>query len=282
MNKKRIVRSIVIGYLAFLVVSWNVIAWAQDNTVFLPIVANAAGNDVWPLPTSTPTPEQQVIDRVLALPEAQEWLDRNPGWQTNVYTVDESENIWQVDFCSGPDCNEWLGYGQVNLNTGEVLESFFARDLTTEEFAAGKPKIEQYVQYDPEIQVRLGNPDLWYHEVTWNRWDQVWEVNYSYGLEAFTVRLTISDETEKVEFDSIVDPNAMDAQTKENERLDRARQLIWEAEGVGEAVEGHDSWKSYVEHQGGDQYTVALVADGQQLFSALIDIETGTILDSGR
>ncbi|MFN8445520.1 MAG: hypothetical protein U0175_32315 [Caldilineaceae bacterium] len=278
----RIVRSVVVGYFAFLIISWNIVAWAQSDTIFLPVVANAAANDVHPMPTPTASNEQQVLDLVTALPLAQEWLGRNPGWQSNVYQTDETENIWQVDFCTGADCDNWLGYGKVNLNTGEVIESFFTRDLTTEEFAAGKPKLERYVQSDPEVQGRLSNPDLWYHEVSWNRWVQQWEVNYSYGLDAFTVRLYINEETGKVELDSIFDPNEMDAQTKENERLDKARQLIWEADGVGDAVEGHDTWKSYVEHQSGNQYTVALVADGQQLFSALVDVEAGTVLDSGK
>lgn len=264
--------------LAFLSIA--LIASAQSGVIYLPVVAKSESVRV--PATATPTTEQQVIDLVTAIPEVKAWLDRYPGWTTNVYPEDEANNIWKVDFCSNKDCDEWLGYGKVNLNTGEVIDHFVPRELSAEELAAGKDKIEKYLQYDPEVLVRQGNPELWYHEINWNRWDALWEARYSYGLEAFTVRLNINKETNKVEFDSIVDPNELKAEEKAEQQRNRARELIWEAEGVGEAVDGHDSWKTYVEHQGGGKYTVAFVADGKQLFSALIDVDAGKVLESGK
>lgn len=282
MTKKRIARSLLVGYFAFLVVSWNVVAWAQSDTVFLPIVASAAADEIKVPPTATPAPDQDVIDRALSVNEIADWLAQNAGWQGNVYQTDEGANIWQVDFCSGEDCSEWLGYAQVNRTTGEVVNYFVPRTLSTEEFAEGKAKVENYVKYDPEVQSRMENPDLWYHETDWNRWEQVWEATYTYGLDAFAVRLSINKETGKVEFNSIINPNEMEAAAKEQERLDRARQLIWEAEGVGEAVDGYDTIKTYAEHQKDNLYTVSFVADGKQLYSALVDVEAGAVLEGGR
>jgi hypothetical protein len=282
MKMKRWLRLPTVIGIALLFGCWSAVTWGQSGSVFLPLVAQAAANSA-SVPQSLPNSvEQQVIDLILTLPRANAWLDKHPGWTANVYASNGGENIWQADFCLGTDCNEWLGYGKVNLATGEVIDSFFPTDLSPEEFAAGKEKIERFLQYDPEIQTRLGNPELWYYELNWNRWDQLWEAYYAYGLDAFTVRLSINSETGKVEFNSIVNPNEMDEETKAEEQRNQARQLVWQAEGVGEAVAGYDSWKTYVERQGGGLYTVAFVADGRQLFSALLDIDSGKIIESSR
>ena len=60
-----------------------------------------------------------MIDLVSAIAEVKGWLDRYPGWTANVYPEDEASNIWKVDFCNNQDCDEWLGFGKVNLNTAK-------------------------------------------------------------------------------------------------------------------------------------------------------------------
>ncbi len=280
MTISKTVRFLALSCFSLAFLSIAVIASAQSGIIYLPVVAKSESVRV--PATATPTTEQQVIDLVTAIAEVKDWLARYPGWTTNVYPEDEANNIWKVDFCNNKDCAEWLGYGKVNLNTGAVVEHFVPRELSSEELAAGKPKIEKYLEYDPETRVRQGNPDLWYHDIYWNRWDALWEAAYSYGLEAFTVRMKINQDTGKVELDSFVNPNELKDEDKAEQQRNRARELIWEAEGVGEAVAGQDGWKTYVEHQGGSKYTVAFVADGKQLFSALVDVDAGKVLESGK
>ena len=197
-------------------------------------------------------------------------------WQGEARQEHEQGNIWSVELYSEA-ADEWLGYGLVNAKTGEIIEFFVPRELTPEEFQAGRERVEKLVFGDAEVLALLGDPELWEHETGYDRWEARWYVWFAKGLDEWAVTVEMGDGWESIE---IIDPNALEEAEQEQLLRDQAIELAYEAEGVDKALDGVDDWRTYVEHQGGSQWTVSFVNDGEELFFALVDVESWQVLDS--
>jgi hypothetical protein len=244
-------------------------AGAQGG-LYLPALANGV--------KATPA-EQGDDQRAIALlaqqPPVARYLAGYPGWRGEAYLEEGSDSVWNIDLYAG---DEWIGWGQVDLAAGKVVDQYIPFDLPPEEFAAGKAKIEKFLVYDPEVKARLGEPDLWGHEVTWNRWDQEWQVWYWYGIDALAVVVGIDEDTGRVYLDSIRDANALKAEDQAEADRNRAIEIAYGADGIDAALAGFDAWRTYVEDQGQGRYTVAFVNGDRTLLAVLVDIGTGTVL----
>lgn len=219
------------------------------------------------------------IAKVAAAAEIAPVLANHPNWVAEAYPDDEAARIWHVDFYAEPE-GEYLGYGHVNLKSNELFEIEMPRDLSPAALQAGIAKIEAYLPYDAEVQARLGNPTLWYHDISYDRWEQVWQVYYSRGLTELLMTFYI-DENAHVTLDAIVDPALLSAEKAAEERRNRALNLAYSAEGVDEALAGVDNWQSYVEDQGRGQYTVAFTTAGRTLYRVQVDIDQEAIMAAG-
>ncbi|MBV7329587.1 hypothetical protein KFU94_15340 [Chloroflexi bacterium TSY] len=283
MNMNRFKTKLVV-FVVLLVVTFTftITIFAKDGsgTIYLPIVAAARTE----AEQQTPTPERQTdaesaIQILSAQSEVAGHLAKYDNWEGNAYPSEDNPNIWHVNFYDD-SVDEWLGHGYVNLVTGEIVEFFVPRDLSPEEFQAGLAKIEPFLAYDAEIKARQGNPELWYHEVYFNRWDQRWEAYYSYGLDEFVVILDYDSAEDHVHLDRIADPKVFEEKEALELKRNQAIELAFEAEGLWQKLDGIDHWHTYAEHQGGAQWTVEFVADGQELAHALVDIEAWTVISS--
>ncbi len=56
--------------------------------------------------------------------------------------------------------------------------------------------------------------------------------------------------------------------------------LFYGSKGIDKTLTGVDDWHTYVENQGNGQWSVSFVANGQELFYALVDVEKQQILES--
>ena len=219
---------------------------------------------------------QRAIQLFTAQDDVAAFLADYPDWQGESWPEDDAGQIWGIDLYSEA-ADEWLGWGQVNVSTGEVIEYFVPRDLSPEEFQAGLEKVEKYVFADAEILALLGDPEAWDHETRWNRWEANWEVWFGKGLDEWLVVVYLEDDYASLE---IIDPTAFEAEEQERLNRDQAIELAWEAEGIGEALDGVDYWTTYVENQGGSQWSVSFVSGDTELFYALVDIESWEVLES--
>jgi hypothetical protein len=130
------------------------------------------------------------------------------------------------------------------------------------------------------VQARLGNPALWYHDVSYDRWEESWKAYYSRGLEEMVITLYIDDNND-VYLDSIIDPSVLNEEEATEERRNRAITLAYSAEGIDEALAGVDNWRTYVEDQGDGQYTVAFSTTDRPLYRVHVNIDQARIIEAG-
>lgn len=218
--------------------------------------------------------QQAVIQVVAASPEFAEWLAGYPNYQGNAWQ-DEAGDYWAVEFYNEA-ADEWLGYAVVNATTGEIFESFIPKPLPTDVYQEQLQKVQTIVLDDPEVLARLGDPALWDVYTDFNRWEQKWDMYFYRGIEAVLVRSSITDAYFSI--DEIVDPNALSEDQALDEARNQAINIAYSAEGLDAALDGHDGWRTYVEQQGGSRWSVTFTLDEQELFYALVDIETNIVL----
>lgn len=281
--RQHVKRKFVAGaLLVFCMCVYGLAAWAQESQptlLYLPAIANAG---VAPRVTPVPANDKELaIQLVAAHPPIAEVLANYPNWVADAYPDDEANRFWHVDFYAEPD-GEHLGYGHIYLNTGEITEVSMPRELSPEEFQAGQAKIQAYLLYDAEVQALLGNPDFWYREINYNKWDERWEVYYSRGIEEWMLWMGIDAEDGKVYLREIVDPGALNAEKALEQRRNQAIELAYSATGVDEALTGVDNWRTYAEDQGNNLWSVSFAVEEHTLFSALVNVANGQVIESGK
>lgn len=224
--------------------------------------------------------EQQAIDLLTAVDEVAMHLANYPGWYGEAWESDSEPGVFNVDLYSAGG-EEWLGWGEVDMPNASVRDYFVPRELTPEEFQYGRERVEAFVLNDAELLALLGNLDEWGYETYYNRWDVVWETYFWRSIDAYVAVSYFDWESDEVWLDGIHDQNAFEADEREALNRSQAVELAYEAEGLWEALEGTDNWRTYVEHQGDSRYSVSFVTQDQSLFFALVDIATWEILESG-
>jgi hypothetical protein len=221
------------------------------------------------------TPEDRAIKWVSQTGEFAEWLAQYPNWVGYAY---QSEGvIYYVEFYNEAQ-DEWLGYAVVNIETGEISDSFIPRPLAPDVYAEQQERVQRLVLEDPEVLAVLVDPFLWQMYSDYNRYEQTWDIYFGRGTRAWLVRVTLDDYGYSIV--EIIDPN----QLSEEEALDAARNeaimLAYTGDGIDRALEGYDNWYTYAENIGGAVWSVEFAADGRELFYALVNIETDEVLET--
>lgn len=201
-----------------------------------------------------------------------------PDWTADTWREHETSQVVHIDFYSEA-ADEWLGYGSVNVATGEVIEYFVPRDLSAEEFQATRPVVEQAVLNDPEMAALLGDVSEWDYDFWYDRYDANWGGWFNRGLETYSV--TVNQWDGNYYLEEIYDPNQLEEEEARMMAQDRAIELAWEATGLWEAVKDTDDWTTYVAHQGGSLYTVEFVTTDRELYYVLVDTDSWTVVDEG-
>ena len=252
--------------MAALLALTGVVAAADDpgTQAFLPLIMAQQQDDI----------ETRVINLIAADPRAATYLATVPHWHAEAYH--EEDDIWDADFFDMS--NDWIGYGKVNIATEEVLEISMPTVLTPEEYQAGLAATEKLVLNDGEVLALLGDPALWGRTVDFDGWENTWYVYFERGLDNWLVRVQY-DSTDYW-IDEIVNPDALSAAEKREQNRNAAIELAYSAEGVWDALDGVDDWFTYAENQSGSQWSVSVVTADRDLFFALVDIDTGEILQT--
>lgn len=204
-------------------------------------------------------------------------LANYPDWTADAYPEDEEAGLWGVDFYSAA-ADEWLGYVLVDLPAQEIVEKYVPRELTAEEYQVGLEKVEAFVLQDAEILVLLGDPAQWERYTEYNRWDETWETGFYRGLDEWVVVTTLDGDD--VYLEGIYDPYEFEEDQAEQQRRDEAIGLAWEAEGIDQALDGVDNWRTFVSPQGDDIYAVSFATEDAELFYALVDVAAEQVLES--
>lgn len=210
-------------------------------------------------------------------PEVAGWLASYPDWTGDAWLEGEDGLHYHVDLYSAA-ADEWLGWGYVNVADGVVEDFFVPRELTAEEFQTGREMVEAFVFSDEEVLARLGNVDDWGYDTWYNRWDANWQVWFWYGLEELAVTVNIWEDEPYL--DSITNPAEFEAEEAAENSKNQAIELAWQAEGIDQAVAGVDNWQTYVAQQGDTVWAVTFATEDRELFYALVDIGSWTVLDS--
>ena len=255
----------------------NEVANAPDTSMqALPPVAGS-GPDFDPDEDHDLGPDElAAIGLAAANPEVAAFLQGYSDWHGHVYLEEGQDGVFYVEFYSD-NVDEWLGYALVDLQAGALLEHFVPRDLTTAEFAAGQAQVRDLVFGDGEVLAILGDSSDWGHEIEFNRWERAWEVYFWRGLDEIIVSVYLDEEGSWLE---IWDPSTLTAEQARELSRNQAIEIAYQADGVGEALEGHDDWTTYVEHLGDDRWSVSFIAGDDVLFFAAVDISTGRVLES--
>jgi hypothetical protein len=220
---------------------------------------------------------RQAIQILAAIPEVGEWLATFPDWEADAWQDDEDGRFYSVDLYSEA-ADEWLGWGYVNVSDGTVDDYFVPRELSAEEFQAGLERVEQFVFSDGELLGRLGDVANWEHDSWYNRWEGNWEIWFWYGLEE--VAVTVSIWEDELYIDRIYNPAELEAEEAAENSKNMAIDLAWQADGIDQAVAGVDNWQTYVSQQSETVWAVTFATTDQELFYALVDIESEQILES--
>lgn len=217
------------------------------------------------------------VQLMAEIPEVADWLANYPDWSGNAWAEGEDGRFYTVDLYSEA-ADEWLGWGYVNVADGLVEDYFVPRELSAEEFQIGREKVETFVFGDEEVLARLGNVADWGYDTWYNRWDANWQVWFWYGLEELAVTVGFWEEEPYLE--SIANPAEFEAEEALENSKNQAIELAWQAEGIDQAVAGVDNWQTYVSQQGDTVWAVTFATEDQELFYALVDIESWTVLES--
>ena len=222
------------------------------------------------------TTKQHVIQIVAESDTFKDWLASHPKYQSNASGPDDN-GIWYVEFYDESG-EEWLGYANVNANTGEIQDSFAPKPLSTDVYQEQLPLVTAFALADEEVLARLNhNPKLWDMYPDWNRWDATWDVYFMRGIDGIVVKLKF-DENNKLYMDKIVNPNELDADKLTEKAHNDAIQLAYVAAGMSDALKGHDTWKTYVEHQDGDRWSVSFVDGDTNLITVIVDLKLGKLI----
>lgn len=229
------------------------------------------------LPTAAQedTDAERAINLVAKLPDFSTWLAGYPGWFGNA-SDDEGDGVWYVEFYA-EEWSEWLGYANIVLTTGEIVDSFIPLPLTAEEFQRGQDRIVPLILDDAEIAAMLIDPILWDMWIDFNRWDRVWEVYFSRGSQTVLVVATLNEEDNYFTINDIRDPNALEDTELREQLRDEAISLAYSA--INSELDGYDDWTTYTENIRPGTWTVSFVADGIELFSAVINVDTDEVLE---
>jgi hypothetical protein len=218
-----------------------------------------------------------LIDFVAHSPEFIEWLQAYPNYIGNAWVA--YDDVWYVEFYD-EWWDEWLGYANIDSQTGEILEQFVPRPLPPDEFTRQQARIERLLFDDPEVIALIFDPALWEYSIDYNRWEQTWEAYFWRGVESWTVKLWLDEEYNGFGVSAILDSNAMDEETAYQHNRDRAVELAYSAGGVDQALAGYDDWNVYADNQGGSRWSVTFVSGDDELFYALVDIASEIVLES--
>ena len=204
------------------------------------------------------------------------WLETYEGWQGKAWPKEEDDEngLWYVEFKDEND-EEWLGYADVDIE-GNIENAFIPRPLPDDELTEGKARVRELVLADPEVAARITDPLLWEVDVGYDRFDVNWDVNFYRGLEHLRVIATLEEDEFYIE--DIRNERTLSEEDAVKHAKDEAIRLAYEE--VGDALEGLDDWHTYVEHQGGAQWSVSFVAGEQERFYALVDVEGEQVLES--
>ena len=218
----------------------------------------------------------RLITLVAETEDFADWLTNYEGWQGEAWPKEEGEEdgLWYVEF-KDEDDEEWLGYADVDV-AGDVENSFIPRPLPDDELAEGRARVRELVLADPEVAARLTDPLLWSIEVDYDRYDVNWDVNFYRGLEHLRVVAKLQEDEFYIE--EVRNERTFGEEDAVAYAKDEAVRLAYEE--VGNALEGLDDWRTYVEHQGGAQWSVSFVAGEQERFYALVDVEGEQVLES--
>lgn len=211
------------------------------------------------------------------VPEVADWLDSYPDWTGDAWLDGEDGVHYHVDLYSAA-ADEWLGWGYVNVADGVVEDYFVPRELSAEEFQVGRETVEAFVFGDQEVLALLGNVADWDFDTWYNRWEANWEVWFWYGLDELVVTVNIWEDEAYLE--SIRNPAEFEAEQALENSKNQAIELAWQAEGIDQAVAGVDNWQTYVAQQGDTVWAVTFATEDRELFYALVDIESWTVLES--
>jgi hypothetical protein len=215
---------------------------------------------------------QEAILAVIENEEVANFLEANPSWSANAYA--DSETQWHVDFYDGDD---WIGNAHVDFATAEIYEIYLLQELSQEAYQAGKEKIETLVFNDAEVQAILGDVNSWGYDLSFNKWEQRWEMTFWRGIDA--VAISFWEENGNFNIEDIYDPQAFSEQEQRDLERNQAIELAYSAEGIDQALEGVYDWRTYAEPQGGTLWGVEFTAEGR-LFYAVVDIASQEILDT--
>jgi len=220
--------------------------------------------------------EQALIQIIAESDEFADWLAQYEGWKGYAYPPEDG-TVWYVEFYTAEE-DDWLGYANIDATTGEIQDSLVPTPLPPDEFAAGQERVSKLVLADPEVIAWLVDPILWYPYVDFNRYDRVWQMHFYRGKEA--VMVTVSMDEFSFSIQDIVDENVLSEEEALQNARDEAINLAYGAEGLDEALESIDNWRTYVENQGGPRWSVTFTADDRELFYALVDVTADKIIES--
>jgi hypothetical protein len=219
--------------------------------------------------------EQDMINIVADSEEFADWLAQYPNWVGHAYGPDNG--VWYVEFYDETE-EEWLGYANVNEETGEFQDFFAPRPLPADQYQAELEKVQPLVLADPEILGRLVDPVLWDVETDFNRYEAQWEVRFYRGIEAMIARVRVDGDY--ITISEIFDPNELEEEEALEEARNEAISLAYGGEGIDAALDGHDNWETYTENQAGSIWSVTFAADDEALYFALIDVSSDAILEA--
>ena len=216
---------------------------------------------------------RRAITLVAKSREAAPRLARYPGWTAGAEREDGA--VWHVWFERDDD---WLGEAYVDLESRKVSEVNIPVDPTPAERARTLPKLRKLVRRDAEVQALLGDrPDEWEEEIDYDKWEEAWFVYYWRGDDAVGVR--IGQEKGRYYVEDVFDPLALTEEQARRHDQDRAIQLAYTAERVGELLEPYDDWKAYAEPASKGRWTVSFATPENTILTALVDLSVAQVLE---
>ncbi len=219
----------------------------------------------------------QAVALLAALPDVAGWLANFPDWQATAWQDEDDGRFYSLDLYS-PAADEWLGWAWVNVAEATVDDYFVPRELTAEEFQAGRDRVEAFIFNDEAVLARLEETAAWEHDIYYNRWDALWEVYFWRGLEELMV--VVGSWEDELYVEKMVNPLELAAEEAAENDRNTAVSLAWQAEGIDQALADSDNWRTYVSQQADAIYAVSFVTDERELFYALVDVAQGQVLES--
>lgn len=203
------------------------------------------------------------------------------GWTAVTFNTKNAYGIWRVYFVTIN--GDEIGFADMNPELGRIYSWDIYIGATDAQKETAMPILKDYLSNHPDILELLENPAQYDFYVDYEGWANRWGVYISAGEYALWVTVQFEDGYSPTDLNNphltgIYFPDLPDYDQWLQDTQSQAVNIAFASSEVGSALRGR-TWTTVTERVEGDIWRVAFLVDEAVVITAMVDIQTGEILE---